>query len=84
MNEIIGKSKGPTVVEPPERIGEPGKGWGEHCSGAELCTMFLNGLDGNTFRNLTGLPVNVGTESHKDAIYDRIGSGLKPVDESIL
>lgn len=44
-------------MEPPERIGEPGKGWGEHCSGAELCTMFLNGLDESAFQNLTGLPV---------------------------
>ena len=44
-------------MERPERNGEPGKGWGEHCSGAELCTMFLNGLDESAFQNLTGLPV---------------------------
>jgi hypothetical protein len=54
MNAILGKSKGPTVVEPPERIGER-KGWGEHCSGAELYTMFLDGLGLDAFRNSTGL-----------------------------
>jgi hypothetical protein len=62
MNAILGKSKGPTVVEPPERIGEPGKGWGERCSGAELYMMFLDGLDGNAFRNSTGLLRKDGTD----------------------
>jgi hypothetical protein len=62
MNAILGKSKGPTVVEPPERIGEPGKGWGERCSGAELYMMFLDGLDGNAFQNSTGLFRMHGTD----------------------
>jgi hypothetical protein len=62
MNAILGKSKGPTVVKPPERIGEPGKGWGERCSSAELCTMFLDGLGLDAFRHLTGLPVKDGND----------------------
>jgi hypothetical protein len=54
MNAILGKSKGSTVVEPPERIGER-TGWGECCSGADLYTIFLDGLGSEAFQNSTGL-----------------------------
>jgi hypothetical protein len=61
MNAILGKSKGPTVVEPPERIGER-NGWGECCSGADLYTMFLDGLGLDAFKNSTGLLGKDGTD----------------------
>ena len=52
MNAILGKAKGPTVVE---RIGESGKGWEELCRGQELCTIFLSALCNDKFQNMTGL-----------------------------
>ena len=61
MNAILGKAKGPTVVE---RIGEPGKGWEERCRGEELCTIFLSALCNDKFRNITGL---MASNRHKQA-----------------